>query len=260
METVDLALLLMAALLAGLVDSMAGGGGLIQIPALLQVLGNSSYPLVFGTNKLSSVVGTSGAALRYARRIRVPWNVLLPAVAAALPGAFFGAWAVSLLPTRWLQLSVPLLLVWVAWYTYRNKSFGTSTVERSLSPGRQRLFATLLGGSIGFYDGLFGPGTGTFLMLGFVALFGFDFLVATACAKFVNVACNVAALMRFGLDGQLLVSLGLGMAVFNLIGSHIGTSLALIHGAALVRRVLLGVVMVLIARTGWQAYAPLLGL
>lgn len=257
MDTLDLMLLLVAALFAGLVDSMAGGGGLIQIPALLQVLGNQSYPLVFGTNKLSSIVGTSGAAIRYARRVTVPWNTLTPAVLAALPGAFAGAWALSFVPRQWMALTVPILLSAVAWYTWRNKSFGLHAQNRSWSDGQKQAIASLLGFSIGFYDGIFGPGTGTFLMLGFVALLGFDFLMATACAKFVNVACNLAALLRFGMDGHLLVGLGLGMAVFNLLGSHIGSTLALAHGAALVRRVLLAVVMVLIAKTGFDAYAPL---
>lgn len=258
MEIAHIVLLLAAALFAGLVDSMAGGGGLIQIPALLQVLGSQSYPLVFGTNKLSSVVGTTGAAFRYARRVDIPWDTLIPAVAAALPGAFLGAWALSYVPRQAMALAVPVLLTGVAWYTWRNKSFGLHAQPRHWSLLQRRLIAGALGLAIGFYDGIFGPGTGTFLMLGFVALLGFDFLMATACAKFVNVACNVAALLRFGIDGHLLWGLGLGMAVFNLAGSHIGSSLALAHGAALVRRVLLCVVAVLIAKTGWDAYAPFL--
>jgi uncharacterized membrane protein YfcA len=256
MEFFDIGLLLSAALFAGLVDSMAGGGGLIQIPTLLQVLGNQSYPVVFGTNKLSSIVGTSAAAVRYARRVDIPWNTLLPAVLAALPGAFLGAWALSYVPREWMSLTVPVLLSGVAWYTWRNKSFGLHSVQRVWSEGKTQVISGTLGFCIGFYDGIFGPGTGTFLMLGFVALLGFDFLMATACAKFVNVACNFAALLRFGLDGHLIVGLGLGMAAFNLLGSHIGSSLALAHGAALVRRVLLALVVVLICKTGWDAYSP----
>ncbi len=257
MDVLQITMLLGAAMFAGLVDSMAGGGGLIQIPALLQVLGNHSYPLVFGTNKLSSIVGTSGAAIRYARRVEIPWNTLLPAVLAALPGAFLGAWALTHVPRHWMELLVPVLLSAVAWYTWRNKSFGLTAQGRNWSVRQRFWIASGLGFGVGFYDGIFGPGTGTFLMLGFVALLGFDFLLATACAKFVNVACNVAALLRFGLDGQLLLGLGLAMAGFNLIGSHIGSTLALAHGASLVRRVLLGVVLVLIAKTSWDAYAPL---
>lgn len=248
-------MLCLAAFAAGLVDSMAGGGGLIQIPALLNALGPLAYPLVFGTNKLSSIVGTVGAAYRYATRVTIPWNALLPAMAAALVGAYLGAWSLLLIPIRWVELGVPIALALVAWHTYRNKQFGEIHAPR-LSRRRERFYGAVLGFVIGFYDGIFGPGTGSFLLFGFVLLFGFDFLSATACAKFVNVVCNLAALLKFGASGHVWVGLGLGMAIFNWVGGQVGATLALTHGAGLVRRVLLGLVVVLIGKTAWQAYGP----
>lgn len=257
MDLTDFALLWIAAFAAGLVDAMAGGGGLVQIPALLHVLGNTSYPVIFGTNKLSSIVGTVGAAVRYSRRVQVPWFTVTPAVLAALPGAYAGTWALSFVPRRTLDLLLPFLLACVAAYTWMNKSFGLQARPLRRSLMQTVGVALMLGFGVGFYDGIFGPGTGTFLMLGFVGLLGFDFLLATVCAKFVNIACNVASLVRFGQDGHLLFSLGASMAIFNLAGSYLGTGLAMRHGAVLIRRVLLCVVCVLIAKTGWQAYAPM---
>jgi uncharacterized membrane protein YfcA len=246
------------AFFAGLVDSMAGGGGLIQIPSLLHVLGTGSYPLVFGTNKLSSIVGTVGAAVRYAKGLKLPLNAILPASLGALVFAYLGSLAVTYISAELLTLLVPLLLSGVAIYTYRNKRLGFSH-QPKLSGVKERFYAFAMGAVVGFYDGFFGPGTGSFLMLGFVTLFGFDFLVATASAKIVNVVCNAASLALFYPAGFVLVGLGLGMSVFNLLGSTVGSSLALAHGAPLVRRVLLVVVSALIIKTGFSAYAPLLG-
>jgi uncharacterized membrane protein YfcA len=257
MELEPLAYLILftGAFFAGLVDSMAGGGGLIQIPSLLHVLGSGSYPLVFGTNKLSSIVGTTGAAVRYAKGLSLPMNAIVPACAGALIFAFLGSFALTRVSSEVLTLLVPILLSGVAIYTYRNKRLGFAH-QPKLSRVKERIYGFAMGALIGFYDGFFGPGTGSFLMLAFVTVFGFDFLIATASAKIVNVVCNAASLALFFPSGFVLLGLGLGMSIFNLMGSSVGSGLALTHGAPLVRRVLLVVVSALIVKTALSAYGP----
>lgn len=243
----DLALLFGGAFLAGLVDAIVGGGGLIQIPLLFGVFPDAAAATIFGTNKLSAVFGTASAAARYVRRVDVLWGAALPAAVAAFVASFFGAMTVSALPEAVVKPLVLVLLVFVGCYVLMRKEFGL--VDRGLKLGRRHLFgAVVLGGGIGFYDGFFGPGTGSFLIFLFVRFFGFDFLRASATAKVVNVMTNVAALIYFGSSGQVMWQLGLGMAFCNVAGALVGSQLALRHGSLLVRRLFLAVVLVLIVR------------
>ena len=247
----ELWLLFVGAFVAGLIDAVVGGGGLIQIPLLFSAFPASSAATIFGTNKLSAVFGTASAAFRYVRRVRVPWGAALPAAAAAFLSAFLGAMTVSAMPQSILKPLVLVLLVVVAAYTWARKDFGRIDLELPL--GRRHVFGALvLGGGIGFYDGFFGPGTGSFLIFLFVRFFGFDFLRASATAKVVNVMTNLAALLYFGSGGAVMWQLGLGMAVCNVAGALIGSQLALRHGSALVRRLFLVVVSVLIVRFAWE--------
>jgi uncharacterized membrane protein YfcA len=245
MEPTSLALLCVAAFAAGLIDAVVGGGGLIQIPALFAVMPQAAAATVFGTNKLASVFGTAIAALRYSRRIAIPWRVALPAAGAAFALAYCGAMTVSLLPKEWLRPLVLLLLIVVAVYTFLRKDFGR--VESRRLTGKRELAAALAcGGAIGFYDGFFGPGTGSFLIFVFVRVFGYDFLRASSAAKVVNAATNVAALLYFAPHGEGIWRLGAAMALFNVGGAVVGTRLALAHGAVFVRRAFLAVAVVLI--------------
>lgn len=191
----EYALLLGGAFLAGLIDAVVGGGGLIQLPLLLAVFPGVSIPVLFGTNKLSSIAGTASALWQYSRKISIPWRLALPASTAALFGAAAGAATVSFLPPAALRPMVLVLLVVVGAYTWFKPDFGKSKVEHERR--YPRLLASLLGASIGFYDGFFGPGTGSFLIFGFVRLFGMDMLHASASAKLVNFATNLAALSFF---------------------------------------------------------------
>ncbi len=243
----DLALLLGGAFIAGLVDSIVGGGGLIQIPLLFGAFPDAAAATIFGTNKLSAVFGTASAAARYLRRVDIPWRAALPAAGAAFGASFFGAMAVSALPDALLKPLVLVLLIFVGCYTLMRKEFGQ--VDRGLQLGRRHMFiAAALGGGIGFYDGFFGPGTGSFLIFLFVRFFGFDFLRASATAKVVNVMTNIAALIYFGSGGQIMWQLGFGMAFCNVAGALLGSQLALRHGSLLVRRLFLVLVLVLIVR------------
>lgn len=240
------ALLGAAAFFAGLVDAVVGGGGLIQIPALFAAFPAALPATLFGTNKLAAIVGTASAAIQYARRVRIPWNVAAPGAFAALIGSWFGARAVAYLSPDLLKPVILLLLVLVAVYTFVRKDFGARSGE--VPPGHAAGAAVLIGLGIGFYDGFFGPGTGSFLIFLFVRVLGMDFLRASVTAKILNVATNFAAITFFALNVALLWQVAVVMALCNLTGAVIGSRLALRHGAGFVRHVFLAVVCVLIGK------------
>ena len=249
----DFALLAVAAFVAGLVDAVVGGGGLIQIPAIFAVFPKEVPATLLGTNKLASMCGTTVAAVKYARRVQVAWSAAAPAAIAAFVMAFGGAWTVTRVPADFVRSLLPLILLAVAVYTFKKKDFGS--VHAPLHSGMtERLLAMGVGGFIGFYDGFFGPGTGSFLLFLFVRFFGFDFLGASAAAKVVNVACNVSALIWFGYSGHLIWKLAALMAVCQVAGSLIGTRLALKHGSGFVRKLFLVVVSLLIVKTAYDSF------
>ena len=247
----EFGLLLLAAGFAGFIDAVAGGGGLIQVPALLTALPGEPPATVFGTNKGSSIFGTANAAWRYARRIALPWPVALPAAAAAFVFSFGGAALVSLAPKEWLRPLILLLLVAVFIYTLVKRDFGTVARAPTFSGSATRP-ALLAGAVLGFYDGFFGPGAGSFMIFAFVRFFGLDFLRASAAAKVVNFGTNLAALAWFAPTGHVLWQLALAMAVFNIAGAMVGSRLALRHGSGFVRGVFLAVTAVLIAKFGYD--------
>lgn len=251
---VDYFLLGCAAFGAGLVDAVVGGGGLIQIPALFSVFPNMAPATLIGTNKLAAIFGTGVAAVNYARRVRIAWSTAAPAALAALLFAFGGAYTLTKVSPDFMRVLLPLVLCAVAVYTFWKKDLGS--VHAPLHSGaKEQGLALLIGAVIGFYDGFFGPGTGSFLVFLFVRVFGFDFLSASAVSKVVNVACNFSALVWFGYSGHLLWQLGLLMAVCQVAGSMIGTRLAMRHGSGFVRKLFLLVVTILIFKTGYDAYA-----
>lgn len=245
--------LALAAVLAGLVDAIVGGGGLIQIPALFSVLPQALPASLFGTNKLASICGTALAARSYCQRYPVDWGLVVPASLAALIGAFVGAWAVTAFPPMLLRKSLPFILLLVAVYVVRRKQFGQT--HAPTVTGRPKMWRALaVGALIGGYDGLFGPGTGSFLVFLFVRSFGLDFLRASAAAKIVNVASNFAALAWFIPAVQPIWLLGLVMAACNIAGSILGVHLALTRGAGFVRGLFLWVVAALVVKTAWDAF------
>ncbi|MEY2633383.1 MAG: hypothetical protein RIR00_2037 [Pseudomonadota bacterium] len=241
------ALLLAGAFFAGLVDAVVGGGGLIQVPLLFNALPHQPPATLFGSNKLASVFGTSVATWRYSRRVRIPWRLVLPATLAALVSAYLGALTVAVLPPTHLRPLVLALLLGVAMYTFRRKDFGCGGSGRPSQAG-DPLWAALIGAGIGFYDGFFGPGTGSFLIFLFIRVFALDFLHASVAAKVVNVATNLAALAFFLPHGHVLYLTGLGMAVCNISGAVVGSHLALRHGSRFIRQLFLLVVSLLILR------------
>jgi hypothetical protein len=246
-------ILCIAAFGAGFIDAVVGGGGLIQVPALFAVMPATAPAILLGTNKLAGVWGTGAAAVNFARRVNVQWSTAVPAAMAAFVLAFVGAYTVTKIPPDFLRKLLPFILIAVALYTLKKKDFGS--VHAPTHAGwRERAIAAGIGGSIGFYDGFFGPGTGSFLVFLFVRFFGFDFLAASAVAKVVNVACNLAALLWFGYSGHLLWQIGLMMAVCNVAGSLTGSRLAIRKGSSFVRKVFLLVISALILKTGYDAF------
>ena len=244
--TVDWFILAPAAFFAGMVDAVVGGGGLIQIPVLLSSFPQTAIPTLFGTNKVSSIAGTGAALWRYARAVRIPWRLVLPATAAALVGAWLGAAVVAWLSREAMRPLVVAMMLAVAIYTFLRKDLGQTETHEPRPGDAWR--GALFGLAIGLYDGFFGPGTGSFLIFGFVRLFGMDFVRASASAKVINSATNVSAIAFFASHGPILWAVGLTMAVCNLAGAQLGTHLALRHGAGFIRKAFLLVVAVLIVK------------
>jgi uncharacterized membrane protein YfcA len=248
--TIATALFLLAAsFFAGFIDSIAGGGGLIQLPALLIGLPKSDTAEVLGTNKLSSIFGTTTAAALYRKQIKPDPKILIAMGLPALLGSAGGAMLASKIPTSSMRPMVLVLLIVVAVYTWFKPDLGKFENLRHL-PKRRVQIAALAGVIIGFYDGIFGPGTGSFLMLILVASLGYAFITASAIAKVVNVATNVGAIMVFGINGAVIWQIGIIMGVANISGAVIGARLAIKGGSTLVRKVFLIVTVALIVKVG----------
>ena len=241
--------LLSASFLAGFVDSIAGGGGIVQLPALLIGLPNSPAAEVLGTNKLSAVFGTTTAGALYRKQIKPDSKVLIGMAIPAFFGSAVGALLASRIPTSGMRPMILVLLVAVAIYTWLKPDLGKLENLRHVPKQRIQIGA-IAGAVIGFYDGIFGPGTGSFLMLILVANLGYAFITASAIAKVVNVATNVGALIVFGINGAVIWQIGIIMGFANITGAIIGSRLAIRGGSTLVRKVFLLVTIVLIVRVG----------
>ncbi len=247
----DVLVLSAFAFLAGGLDAIVGGGGLVQLPALLVVLPTVPVVQLLGTNKLAAVIGTASAAATYARRVEVDRPQAVAMAAAAFAGSGLGALLATQADSDLLRPVVLVALVAVLAYTLRRPALGEIETLH-LTPRVQRTVAVLGGALIGLYDGFVGPGTGSFLVFLLVGAVGLSFLHASATAKVVNTCTNLAALLLFAAGGHVLWGLGAAMAVSNLAGSQVGARLALSRGSAWVRRVFVVVVSVLIARLGYD--------
>jgi uncharacterized membrane protein YfcA len=242
-----IALLGLAALAAGFVDAVVGGGGLIQLPALLVGLPGASVVQVAATNKLASFCGTSISAATYARRIRPDPRTFLPLMLAAFVGSVGGALVASLLPRSAFDPIILVVLVLVGAYVWFRPDVGGLTALR-FSGGNHLSAVAVTGLAIGFYDGAIGPGTGSFLVIALVGVLGYNFLEASAKAKLANMATNLAALVVFIPQGAVLWELGLVMAAANVAGGYLGARVALARGARFVRMFFLVVVSGFVVR------------
>lgn len=244
-----LALLVLAAVAAGFVDAVVGGGGLIQLPALLLGLPNASPVQILATNKLGSICGTSVASVTYYRRVRPDPRTFLPLMLLAFVGAVLGALVASQIPREAFEPILLVVLVVVGGYVLLKPDVGSETLLRH-SGGRHLTTAMLVGFAIGFYDGAMGPGTGSFLVLSLVALLGYSFLDASAKARMANWATNLGALVVFVPQGAVLWKVGLLMGLGNLLGGYVGARVAVSKGARFVRVFFVVVVSAFVVRIG----------
>lgn len=239
------------AFLAGFIDSVAGGGGLIQVPALFVLMPGVAPATLLGTNKFASIWGTLSASVQYSRQVPMIWRSVLPTCFAAVICGFLGARTVAHVSGGFMRPAVLVLLIGVLIYTLWKKDLGHLHAPR-LSHAGQFWTGLATGGVLGFYDGFFGPGTGSFLIFAFVGLFGFSFLAASASAKVVNVITNLAALGYFVSSGHVLYQTALPMAVCNVGGSLLGSHLAIRRGSGFVRALFIAVVGALILRFAYD--------
>lgn len=249
----DLILISIASLFAGFVDSIVGGGGLVLIPALFAIYPNAAPATLFGTNKTGSIWGTAFSAWRYARKIEFSWNVLVPAILTAFVGSLIGSWTVTLISADFLRKLLPFILLAVLAYTLYKKDLGQVAKPRKTFT-QELLIGCGIGLVLGFYDGFFGPGTGSFMVFALVRLLGYDFLSASANAKLLNIATNLAGVLLLGFKGYIWWHLTIPLAVANIAGSFLGSWLALRYGSGFVRWIFIGVVTVLIGRTMFDAF------
>lgn len=250
MLSYDLIILCLAAFTAGFVDSIVGGGGLIQLPAMMIVL--PQYPIVtlLGTNKLVSVTGTGFSAWRFSKQIPYLRTIIVPAIISAFIFSFFGAWVVSIISNEYLRpiFMIALFCVFIA--TIRNKSFGMSDQDPNVVIPMWK--PIVIGSFMGFYDGFFGPGVGTFLIICFVGMLGMTFVQGSAYSKIINLTTNIAAILLFAIKGTFLFSYAIPMMIFNMAGAFVGVKLALLKGNNFVRVLLRGVVFSTILKLGYD--------
>jgi len=252
---VDWLLATIASLLAGFIDSVVGGGGLILLPALFALYPTVAAATLLGTSKGAAFFGTAAAARQYHKILPLPWRALWPALLASMAGSLAGAFIVTLISPDFLRRLLPFLMLAVLVYTLLRGQMGQTHAPRY--QGRQeQIIACAIGLTIGFYDGFFGPGTGSFFVFLWVRVLGYDFLHATVCAKLLNLASNLAALCLFGFSGHIYWQLVLPMALANVLGALLGSLMALRYGSGFVRIIFIAVVSFLMIKTSLDAFHP----
>lgn len=235
------------AFLAGFIDAIAGGGGLIQVPGLLLLFPTMPIVTLFGTNKLAACSGTVISSFHYIRALKIDFKTISPTLIIAFIFSVFGAKVVSIIHNDILKPIVFVLLILIGIYTIINKNFGLHSNKR-FTDWRLQLCCMLIGAAMGFYDGFFGPGTGSLLMFFLVSLLGFSFLEGSAFAKLINLAANLAALLFFIINQHVIFKIGIPMAVCNILGNSVGSRLAIKKGSGFVRWVFLFIIVVMIVQ------------
>jgi len=232
--TSDLLILYLAAFTAGFVDAIVGGGGLIQTPAALVLLPQYSVAQVIGSLKIPAFTGTSLATIQYARRVKLQWSIFIFIALIAFLSAMAGSWALRQMKNDFMKPVILIVLIAVAIYTYSKKDFGTHE-EKDHSTFQQLAYGMLIGFIVGFYDGFIGPGAGSFLIIAFISVLGFDFLKASAHAKLVNLATNLGSIVYFASHGLIAYEIALPMAICNGLGGFTGARLAILKGNKFIR-------------------------
>lgn len=249
----DYQLLLMccAALLAGFVDSIVGGGGLVQVPALFILYPHFEIPRIIGTNRFSSFMGTAVAGYQYAKKVEIPWRTVIYAGIGAGVMAYLGAKISDLIDEEILKPIILVLMTAIAIYTFKKKDLGQEEMLK-FQLNKVPFYGFVIGSSAGFYNGFVGPGTGSLLVFGFVSVIGYGFLKASAISKIVNVIADVASLGFFITQGYVQFEIAIPMMLCNMTGSYFGSKMAILKGNEFVRNFFLVVIFALILRFGWD--------
>lgn len=239
--------------IAGFIDAVAGGGGLIQLPALLSFLPTFPVASAIGINKFAGFLGTTTAAIRYVKMIKINWKFVAPAIVTAFIFSLLGSMMVSYLNAAILKPLVLGLLIIVFVYTIIVKQLGLKE-GKPAKPSLIVYFSTITGVIIGFYDGFFGPGTGSFLIMIHIIVFGFDFLHASVYSKIINCVTNFSSLVFFLIKGLIVFQIAVPLAVCNIAGSWIGAKTAIKRGSGFVRKIYLFIVTILILKLGYEIF------
>jgi len=250
---ISLVILAVLAFVAGFIDAVVGGGGLIQLPALLIQFPQTNLPTLFGTNKIAALSGTIIAAVQYAKKVKFNLALLLIISLFAYLASGAGAKIVSLLDVQMLKPIILVILIAIAIYTIFKKDLGAIQLKQ-ISLKKQMIYGSFIGIIVGFYDGFFGPGTGSFLVLGFVLFLGMDFMHASAYAKIVNCITNLSALVVFINQGNYLLNIAVLMGVSNILGSYLGSHMAIKKGNAFIRNIFIFIVMLMIIRYAYDVF------
>ena len=244
------------AFLAGFVDAMAGGGGLVQLPAMFILQPQLTLVQTLATNKTASFFGTSVSAVRYLRRVDMDWKQLTPIIVSSVIGAFGGALLVSYIHKEQFMPFIICILSLVLIYTIIRKNLGLHHNVKALSPLKFYCFAIATGGIIGMYDGMIGPAAGSFFIFAFIVLFGYDFLHASAAAKLLNSIANFSALTFFFARGNIVWHIAVPVCTANMLGNYVGSHIALKKGSAFIRIFFILVVLALILKLGYDYLLP----
>lgn len=250
MVSYDIIILCLAAFAAGFVDSIVGGGGLVQLPALMMALPQVPLVTILGTNKLVSVTGTGFSAWRFSRQIPFLRTIIIPAILCAFAFSFFGAFVVTIVPSDTLKPIFMVLMFCVFVATLKNRNFGLIDHDPNVVIPVWK--PMMIGSVLGFYDGFFGPGAGSFLIIGFVGLMGMTFVQGSAYAKIINLTTNIAALSLFVYKGAFMLEYAVPMILFNVMGAVLGVRLALLKGNEFVRGLLRIIVFLTILKLAYQ--------
>lgn len=246
-----LTLLYLFAFLAGFIDSIAGGGGLVSVPAFFILYPNLSVSGIIGTNRLASVAGTLVAARNYSLKVSIPYRLMVYAGTATAICSFAGAALQTRIPPEILKPVLLIVIIGIAIYSFSKKEFGVQ--EKTSPPDGQMLQkAVLIGGALGFYNGLIGPGTGTLLVFALVSALGYSLLKASAAAKIINATADLASLLLFLKNGFIHFNLAIPMMVFNILGSYTGSKMAILRGNQFVRKIFILVIVGVISRFAWD--------
>lgn len=253
MDSTIILLLCLAAFAAGFIDAIVGGGGLIQTPVGLILLPSLPVATVIGTLKVPAFSGTSFAAFQYLKKVDLNWKLLGIMMLLAFPSAFLGSTLLTYVSNDFMKPLLLVVLSFLVVYTYAKKNFGQQ-IEKNSSPQSQVINAVAISFVVGLYDGFIGPGTGSFLVVAFIAIMGFDFLHASANAKMVNLATNFGSICLFMLKGKIIWAIALPMAASNALGGWLGAKLAINKGNSFIRIFFLVVVIGTLVRFAYDVF------